>query len=206
MRIRELAPVRGNSAYPVAKQIKPEWDWDDPSVVDKDGNPLSYPRDKFNNLVQALEKQGWRKLGSGVFAQVLEHPKFPYVIKMFANDPAYMRYFNWARQNQDNPHVPKIRGKFIKIANDVYAIRMEKLIQLPQYNDPMFVDYVSPELKHRTLGYIFDPKNYDYLKENYPKLYEVIAAINSMVKYTDIHSENVMMRKDGTLVITDPMA
>ena len=130
MRINELTPFKKTGAYRAAADIK------------KDKHVAPYI--KFENLKDELEKMGFKFINRGWFAQVFEHPSLPYVIKMFNNDPNYLKYFEWVRQNQDNPHVPQIRGKYIKIDENTYAVRMEKLIPFTSNDQDLIRKYIDP--------------------------------------------------------------
>lgn len=142
-----------------------------------------------NSLLDMFGKYGFKLLGSGKYASVFGSEKYPYVIKVFMKDSAYLRWIKFAMDNKNNPYVPKIRGKVIKITPMIYAIRLEKLS--PGYLTGKFAEEYrkwSMDNNHKS-----DDKNIqdilDYFKKNKDLL--------------DIHSENVMMRGDQ-LVIIDP--
>lgn len=202
MIIDEIAPFKSDPIYKTAKKLKPN---------------ANYSRisDRFNRLELELLRQGWKRLGKGAYAMVFEHPKFPYVFKIFYNDPDYFQYFNWARQHQSNPHVPKIKGKYIKINEKTYAVRMEKLDHLPSF-DTAIEKYIDPELQSKTKLDISYYRNVDklslytnlsFLKQNFPDLYEVLNYVKSNFQLIsqDLHGGNIMLR-DDTIVITDPVA
>jgi len=195
MRINELTPFKTNALYTTSK-----------SITNDDFG------DSYEKFATELKAAGFKKLGAGIKAIVYEHPQLPYVIKVFNNDPKYFKYFNWARENQDNPHVPQIRGKYIKINERLYAVRMEKLI--PVTRDYEFIrKYIDPKIPVVDPQSIFlatmilSPKNSEFLENNYPKMVEVKSFIHSVVKVgaDDLHNGNVMKRSDGTLVVTDPL-
>jgi hypothetical protein len=201
MKINEIAPFKSNPIYKTAKNMKQH----------------GYDRlnDRFNKLELELINQGWKRLGKGSYGLVYEHPSFPYIFKIFYDDPDYFKYFNWARQRQNNPHVPKIKGKYIKINNKTYAVRMEKLEPLSSFNS-VLKQYIDPELQSKSR---LDISNYDdidklslysnlkFLKENFPDLYDIIHYVtaNFPLMSQDLHGGNIMLR-DDTIVITDPVA
>ncbi len=202
MKIDEIAPFKSNPIYKTAKGMKPNAYYD--RVVDR-----------FSKLERELLDQGWSRLGKGAYGIVYEHPNFPYVFKIFYNDPDYFKYFNWAKEHQNNPHVPKIKGKYIKINDKTYAVRMEKLEPLPSF-DTVLEKYIDPDLQSKTKIKINYYRNIDklplftnlpYLKQNFPELYEVINYITSnfTLLSQDLHGGNVMLR-DETIVLTDPVA
>lgn len=202
MKINEIAPFKSNPIYKTAKSM------------------IAYGRydrisDRFNSLEIELARQGWKRIGKGAYGVVYEHPSFPYVFKIFYDDPDYFKYFNWAKQHQDNPHVPKIKGKYIKINNKTYAVRMEKLEPLTSV-DTTIKKYVDPNLQAKSKLNISHYDNIDklslysnleFLKENFPDLYDVINYVktNFPLISQDLHGGNIMLRND-TIVITDPVA
>lgn len=156
---------------------------------------------KFDKFMQ---DNGFKQLGSGAFANVYERPGYPWVFKIFSKDPAYLAWLEYVAAHQNNEHVPKLRGKPFKINNDTFAIRMEKLTDLPgNWRQNVFLDAIVggvPLRKHVTTTLI---------DAGHPDLLEVLSAINDIayVKRThtaDLHAYNVMMR-GNTPVITDPL-
>lgn len=204
MKINEISPFKSNPIYKTAKSMKPNAKYTGVS-------------DRFNSLEIELNRQGWKRIGKGAYGLVYEHPQFSYIFKIFYDDPDYFTYFNWAKQHQNNPHVPKIKGKYIKINNKTYAVRMEKLKQLPSLGaDKIIEKYIDPELQSKTKLNISNYSNVDklslytnlsFLKQNYPELYEVIEYVKSNFPLIsqDLHSGNIMLR-DDVIVITDPVA
>ena len=53
---------------------------------------------------------------SGSRGSILKRKGDSFVVKIFQRDPYYMKYLLYAIDHQNNPHVPKIKGKPIKIA------------------------------------------------------------------------------------------
>lgn len=202
MKINEISPFKSNPIYKTAKSMKPNAKYTGVS-------------DRFNSLEIELNRQGWKRIGKGAYGLVYEHPQFSYIFKIFYDDPDYFTYFNWARQHQNNPHVPKIKGKYIKINNKTYAVRMEKLEPL-HGNYDVIKKYIDPELQSKTKLNIANYSNVDklslytnlsFLKQNYPELYEVIDYVKSNFSLIsqDLHGGNIMLR-DEVIVITDPVA
>ena len=89
----------------------------------------------LNNIDHFLSSYGWTPLGSGSFATVLENPKKTYVLKIFKKYSIYFEYVNFIKENQSNPHLPKISRYVKKIPfgiNYLY-VRMEKLQPVQNY-------------------------------------------------------------------------
>ena len=75
-----------------------------------------------------LDDLGFRMIGEGFFGMVFSNPSLPYVLKIFtAQDHAYVTWLKYCLANQNNPHVPKFRGKLVRLGGKVMAVRMEKL-------------------------------------------------------------------------------
>ena len=112
MRIDELTPYKNTELY---KAVAP------------------LMNDPIRDIYLALKDMGYVKkeelLCSGIFGAVFKRKNDPYVIKLFEKDRYYLKYLQYIRQHQDNPHVPKIRGKIMKPYKDaeLYMVRMEEL-------------------------------------------------------------------------------
>ena len=130
MRIEELSGYRDNEYMQGAKDIfKQRPDVVDP--LDPNKSSLEYaPYYQMGEFGKFLATKGFKQLGAGAFAGVWEHPSYPWVFKVFKNDEAYKTYFAWCRKKQGNPNVPKIKGGLIKINDETFAIRMEKLLAI----------------------------------------------------------------------------
>jgi hypothetical protein len=95
MRINELKGYRKNPFF----------------IMAANSNTMNEFRDK-------LSRNGFDKevLGSGVFGIVFSRPGKNYVYKVFkADDWGYRKYLKYMLDNQDNPHVPKIIGKPLRL-------------------------------------------------------------------------------------------
>lgn len=119
MRIYELTGYKSNPIYDAFRQSK-------------DLDEFSY----------RLKNTGYqvRELGHGSFAIVFQRPGRNEVYKLFTtSDHGYMKFFQFALKNQDNPHLPRVYGKPITLTMDnerakktrsgnrYYLIRTEKL-------------------------------------------------------------------------------
>lgn len=83
-------------------------------MIDEAKNPEYY-----RDYLARLKNRGIKTLGSGLHAEVFQHPTMPdVVVKMFdATDRAYMHWLRTIVRIQNNKYVPKIiptvNGKFI---------------------------------------------------------------------------------------------
>jgi hypothetical protein len=97
-------------------------------------NPAHRDRD-FGDVVHDFEASGGKYIGSGRYGQVFEHPKWPYVIKIFPHDTCYLKFARFAYKHP-HPSFPKLYGPPQKIVpffnrekswSEVYVARIEKL-------------------------------------------------------------------------------
>lgn len=137
-------------------------------------------------LDKLMEQYGFSMLGAGKYASVFGKPGYPYVIKVFMKDAAYLRWLNFCMQHPNNPYCPKVRGKVVRIDHNFMAIRLEKLKEYDGHDSPDAVLYhASEELEEPNAKQVVD-----YLEGNYRLL--------------DLHDGNFMLRPDGHLVVVDP--
>lgn len=157
----------------------------------------------FNERLMSLGYAAER-LGRGQRGAVYKRPNDPYVIKIFHEDIDYLRYLKYVMTHQSNPHVPRIRGKLMKIDSDTYVIRMEELEPIDP-RDAVQKNILNGLLRMTTWK---RAKTNMYIKAQAPKLYKLLIDLATMFgdeSGTDLISENIMQRKDGTIVLTDPV-
>lgn len=157
------------------------------------------------SFVRALEKRGFVQLGSGTYSTVLGKPGSDRVIKVTHKSDGWIDYVTWGAK-MGSPFVPKVFS-YKKISGkkkDFYVAIMERLEYtlyktpgdhalsiLPDLinkgENPMaarFIDVLAPGLN----GYMKD------LRSEFP------------AEDIDLHRGNYMIRKDGSFVVTDPIA
>lgn len=140
-------------------------------------------------LPQLMKKFGFSQLGSGKYGAVFGNPSYPYVIKVFMKDSAYMRWISFVMKNKDNPYVPKIKGKVLKITPIFYAIRLEKLKPFAG-SGPFWNEYRK-----------WSSDN-NYRSED-PHVQEILGYFKQNKRLIDLHGDNMMMRGTTDIVI-DP--
>lgn len=160
---------------------------------------------QLSKFTEFLKDHGFVQLGMGAFGAVYEKPGYPWVFKIFTGDPAYRRYISYVIQNQSNPYVPKIKGGIIKINQNTFAIRIEKLEPFRRAASSKKILTLYQILRDaRTVSDIYD-KDMEWLRKNYPEIIDVLTAIGrSKGNWLDIHSKNLMMR-GKTPVLADPV-
>jgi len=168
-------------------------------------------------LNKKLKKLGWRAVGAGSFSTVYENATSPYLLKVNKYPDVGYSTFAKIAQAHPNKHFPKI-GKIKKYEYDddtYYIYLIEKLKEIPGSSGSDIAQALSKVLWFpigTPLARIFNKKT--------PKIFTkqpgLIQALNILNKATgigdgrdsdvslDLHGENVMQRKDGTIVIIDP--
>lgn len=138
------------------------------------------------NLPALFDIFGFKQTGAGKYGTVFIHPRYPYVVKVFMRDTAYLKWLEFCKHNQSNKFVPKIKGKVIKIGNVFMAVRLEKLT--PVTHQP--TDYPSSIL-------------YDAADAGDEDAIKVADFFDMNAKLLDLHWGNVMMR-GKQYVFVDP--
>ena len=199
MLVNELVGYKSNPIYQKAK-----------STFVKKSNKTSQlgrlPKrtQQIKEFTSELEKYGFKQIGSGMFSAVFKKAGYPWLFKIFHRDPAYLEFLKWAILHQDNPHVPKIKGKLIKINEDTYAVRMEPLRKLILGNNLRLTKMYYTLEKYIGSHDPLSSNDKIWLKQNFPKMIELIEALQKSKYHIDIHSGNMMMR-GGIPVIIDPL-
>ena len=205
MRLRELTGYKNIELYKKAKEILGG------DIRDK---PLYATLDEWQEIMKSY---GFTHLGTGSYGSAYEHPSYPWVFKVFKHDDPYLSFFKYARRNQNNPNLPRIKGSYIRIGNDAYAVRLEKLrpITTEQYKNIMkLVNLFSYEIMKSNNDDVdtvqdIDP-NTKKLIQKYYGIYEITNALyNSEIfgsdPLLDLRHSNIMMRDDVPVFI-DPVA
>jgi hypothetical protein len=179
-------------------------------------------------IASHLKSIGANRLGAGFRASVFDAPRKEgredSVIKLYSADSAYDSFLGHAKGDAGNPHHPRIfqRGK-VPLGKtgkkQLNVLRMEKLQELKPDHP------IRAHLKDGIMGspdsvlQRFDSGQYDSLKAAYPEFHKSLhnlarhlvddSIVLNNTRYStthfDLHLANVMQRKDGTPVITDPL-
>lgn len=148
-------------------------------------------------------------LGSGVFGSTYKVGNE--VIKIFQDDPGYTAYLTeLSKMEKQNSFAPVIN--WVKIIDDGYEpttmVSMEPLrtvYQLPKTLRVKFRDVVGD------INKVVRGKT-QYLKYQIPQELDELKIVirnakkNSRREGYDLHDENIMLRSNNSVVITDPLA
>jgi hypothetical protein len=164
----------------------------------------SYADAELTAIARKLNELGYKQynIGTGYYAQVYARPEDNYVIKIFRPDVGYSTFLKFIRDNTNNPYVPKLKGKIIKLPNNYSVVRLEKLkrIDIDLFKK---IDFASNNPQDKQL--------IDEINQTYPGLLQFIEKLKEEVRNSqgklgyDLHRSNMMMRGD-TPVVTDPFS
>lgn len=202
MQIDELIGYRKNPIYAKAKSLLSR------SAITKAGRFAFDKADQRNiqlaKFTDFLKSHGFTGLGMGAFGAVYEKPGYPWVFKIFTGDPAYKRYLDYVIRNQSNPYVPKIKGGIIRINQNTFAVRMEKLTPMPNAI-PRKVADLYWRLRNINRASDLNRKDLEWMQKNYPEILPILDALSRVSgDRLDIHHKNMMMR-GKTPVLVDPV-
>lgn len=161
--------------------------------------------ENISQFVENLKANGYTQLviGEGMFGAAFRKEGEPWIVKIWEHDPAYEIYLNYVLQNQNNPHVPKIYGKPLKIMNKFRLARMELLDNANPYG------LGRPGARSEMENYV-QTGNIEFaptIFETWPSLKPVLDFIHSKIEGSysaDMHSGNVLWRGNDPVVI-DPL-
>ncbi len=100
-----------------------------PSLTGIQGlDDMAYLKQWQGSAIEFARSKGFTPIGSGGFANVFKSPKYPFVIKVFdSRDRGYQDWLKFCMSNQNNPYVPKVRGKIVRAGSTMCVIRLEPL-------------------------------------------------------------------------------
>lgn len=182
-----------------------------------------------SEFIQFLSDNGYSKTAEGVFGQVYTKPGDDFVIKLSKQlDPFYLRFAEYAKGKND-PHLPKLKIKSFIPQGETLSYGFIAFIEKLQ---PLTLDKHEDWLLHLALSafskiankQITLAKQISILKTNdfYDEIVATIRENKSLflsmnrfkraMKNTsgnfqyDLKIDNLMKRKDGTIVIIDPLS
>lgn len=203
--------------YKAAKGF--EWDaWNCQWVSTKAGRFGSAHR-----MITALEKKGYKRLGSGHYSTVLGHPKSPdKVIKVTRHQDNWIDYVKWAAENgYAGGFGPKVYSWKKFPAGWSWAVIERMAHCVGDGYDDYGISYDSdaghyvPAKGGDDYEIIFTLLNAAqrgnimaqvYCDDLCPGAFEYVSKLKSAMRAGDIRAANTMVRKDGTLCFTDPCA
>ena len=197
--LNELTGYKSNPHYQKARDIF------DPEKVN-----LNDFNKRIGGLVEFqkyLVDNGFEPVGFvGSHGAAFMHPNYPWVLKLFTNDSGYLSFFKYAKQHQNNPYLPKIKGNIISINPKTSLVRLEKLSPV-SFNDPEYEDlFYILKSAYTITDLTENEKIKTFMNLYYPEVLEILIDLLKLYPDTglDVHRGNFMMRGDQ-LVILDPL-
>jgi len=164
---------------------------------------------------------------SGKYSQVLVHPKWNYVLKIFPNDNFYLRFIRFVMKNP-RKSFPKLFDKPRKIIPNykrtkedqfLYVVPIEKLysINSDEWDDLNYYLYYGPSDKE---DLIISSNQYESWKDILERVKKIEKKYPNIDKFKedfeffenarlggsiDFHRKNFMKRDNGEFVISDPL-
>jgi hypothetical protein len=198
MRMDELKGYRSHPLHQMAQQVLGQ-------SRNKIRGGSSDPLDQFDEF---MAQHGFDLVGSGSYGMVWEKQGYPWLFKVFMDDPAYLWWISWAVKHQDNPNVPRVKGLPVKIAPNTYVVRLEKLNNLMLRAGNLSRDYEKLAYLLSRIETVDDLSKEDlqWIRHQYPGIYDILRMIQKIPSRfaLDLHSRNIMMRGE-TPVLIDPV-
>lgn len=152
-----------------------------------------------------FKKYGFKKAGRGTFGYVAIKEDYPYAIKVFRNDTSYLKWYRFCKENQHNPFIPKFKGKVIKMVDDIYYVRLEKLLSTSSSASRSEVDALFLRTIYKIQDYADDNIDMQWLRPTgNDAIDEIAEELIANSRLLDIWQGNIMKREDGRVVLIDP--
>ena len=166
-----------------------------------------------DSLQDKLYDLGWEQIGRGAFSSVFEKPGQKYVLKVNNyNDDGFAKFVSIIHHFPSR-HFPKIGNKkSYFVDGEAYNIYlMEKLMPLQGANRAslaLVLDNARIIDSPVILAVLAKHPDIKTIIEKQPGLLDAVEILltQSGDSGLDLNSNNIMLRDDGTIVITDPLA
>jgi hypothetical protein len=171
---------------------------------DKNEDSVEYDGDNCESILTNL---GWCKIGDGAFSDVYVRDDYPYVLKLSRRpDTTFAKFAIISRKNK-NKHFPMIgNGKIIKIGKCRYvAYLIEKLYDLESSKVSLMSEILTRISNRAANGFDRSAIVIHSIPETLIDAAVIIGKCAKLINANiDLHSQNIMKRADGTIVISDP--
>lgn len=177
----------------------------------KAGNNALESMEYWSTLGIYTASCGFKRLGNGHFSAAYSHPMLPgKVIKVgFKKEDSGAAYVAFCRMHQGRQGIPTIHD--VQRHAGCYTVVMDALeeSQSKVYNDPATNRQFALAVAGVEHGHLSDVKPAEEYRKIELDLAETAIEINKFFKGIarfDMHSGNVMLDKQGNIVITDPVS
>lgn len=166
--------------------------------------------DNAEGFIKALERRGFKRLGSGVFSTVLAKDGQKRVIKVVRRPDGWINYVHWAAQIGEAGHFApkvfsykKIKGR----VTDFSVAVMERLEYTLSDAPEEHALKILPDLLYRAEKNDMAQSFADVLA---PGLMDFMKKMGEQWKIPiqnfDLHGGNLMVRANGGFVVVDPVS
>lgn len=171
----------------------------------------------FISIHAYLSSQGYVRVGRGAYGRVYRNVKQNKVLKVFKDDPRYIDWVNFCRENPTNPFVPKFRSKIINFNNGIYGVLLEELSRGDSDENAIVANIIScivellPNIKSSIKTSVWVRGLYDQYQSSFDyflnneEFLRVAKFLHKNRSRMDITEDNIMKR-GNQWVITDPLA
>ena len=185
--------------------------------------------------IRWLKENGFEYLNEGYYAAVFAKPGHNRVVKISTvQDKCWVIFAQYAQSITNNPHLPKIpwikryQGTYNNHSVEFFITIIERLapltdIAISKITDPgvlyglLFYTDLGSDTRTAIEGAVHRHPNMDpdsFVKYDAVMKYRKHPFVNAIIEINrlstrcmkDLHSSNLMVRKDGTIVIIDPLA
>ena len=156
---------------------------------------------------------GWKYSGNGSFARVFISPCGQYALRISTSKhDSYQYYAQVAISNQQNKYMPKIYWHVSPISSNSYigSVTLMENLSLNKKAVNSNNTVCSFMIASSSI-WLKEHSSIDEIKQNvYPQLKEMVKLFIPLKKHShqiefDLHNENWMFRKNGEIVLTDPL-
>ena len=167
----------------------------------------SRPFDDGFAFIKALEKKGFKTLGSGAFSTVLGKDGSDRVIKVIRRPDGWIDYIHWAsKKGEAGRFAPKVFSyKKIKGKKKDFSVAIVERLEYTLEVTP--IDHalkILPDLIWRANDNPMAASFADVLAPGLRKFMDDMGE-KFEKKNFDLHNGNLMLRKDGSFVVADPV-
>lgn len=162
------------------------------------------PFNHHRNFIEKLGKKGFKILGQGYYSTVLAKADSDRVIKVTRTDDGWIDYVKWASERGYAGNLAPMVYSWKKFPAGFSVAVMERMdFDLDNCkargNDFTLLFGLMSYAKESTLAQV-------YMEDIHPGAYTYIQKLKTEMKARDIRGANTMVRKDGSLCFTDPVA
>lgn len=156
------------------------------------------------SFIYALKSRGFVQLGEGAFSTVLAKPGQKRVIKVIRRPDGWIDYVHWGAK-KGSPFIPKVFSyKKIKGKEKDFEVAIVERLEYTFEKAPK--DHalrMIPDLMYRSND---NPMAARFMEILAPGLKDFVSDVKKEFEdHLDLHSGNLMVRKDGSFVLADPV-